>query len=313
MLAVARQSKKGGGWMLMKVSAEEWASSTMEAETIAQAVNQIRLNGYVILENVLPVELIDELYASFRSVYQKLYDIDPDNTEVNTSEFRKNRARMNMPFEKPFADPRVIASSFVVPIFEQLLGKDMIFTYAAVDAPLPGSDYQVAHSDAPPFYPELAINLPPAGLALNIPLVDITEQNGPTEIWPGGTHLTPEMYIKPEYIIETSKLNKPIKVLLPKGSILLRDLRIWHRGTPNNSDSIRPLMTLIYARPWWRGHYQETLAIKKDVYETLSDRAKEMVRFEKLLEPSDEMVIGGTRRRTEQFYKEADKVNIFKK
>jgi hypothetical protein len=52
--------------------------------------------------------------------------------------------------------------------------------------------HQNAHCDIMPLFPELAIPLPVFSLVLNIPLVDVTEENGPLEVWPGGTHLNPD-------------------------------------------------------------------------------------------------------------------------
>jgi ectoine hydroxylase-related dioxygenase (phytanoyl-CoA dioxygenase family) len=275
---------------MMKLNPEELSSGVLKPETLVSAVNEVRLNGYVIFESVIPHDLVDELNSTFLKHFHEQFNLSPDDTEVNTSQFRKNRARMFMPFEQPFIDPQVLTSPFIMPIVEEIIGKNCICTYLAVDAPLPGSDYQVVHSDAPPFYPEAPISMPPAALVLNIPLVDVTEENGPTEIWPGGTHLMPENLNKAEYIQEVAKLSEPVRVVIPKGSLLLRDLRMWHRGTPNNSNIIRPNLALIYSRTWWRGHYQDSLAIKQEVYDGLSDRAKELVRFEKLVDSATDTV-----------------------
>ena len=56
------------------------------------------------------------------------------------------------------------------------------------------------------------------------------------EIWPGGTHLMPSG-IDVENI---SKVMHSEQVLMPAGSLLIRDARMWHRGTPNVSDEPRP-------------------------------------------------------------------------
>jgi ectoine hydroxylase-related dioxygenase (phytanoyl-CoA dioxygenase family) len=270
----------------MKLSVEEIASRVLKPETVASAVEEIRLNGYVFFESILSHDLVDELHDSFLKVFDEKSKTSPEETEVNAAQFRKNRTRLFLPFERPFIDPQVLTSPFILPIIEEILGKDCIATYLAVDAPLPGSDYQAVHSDASALYPGLDINLPPQGLTMNVTLVDVTEDNGPMEVWPTGTHLTPENLNKPEHVQKLAKLSKPYRVLLPKGSLLIRDPRMWHRGTPNNSDHIRPILALSYARYWWRGYYQNSLAIKHNVYESLSDRAKELVRFEEIIGPS---------------------------
>lgn len=57
----------------------------------------------------------------------------------------------------------------------------------AADIPLPGSVYQDLHRDAPPLFPELTVETPPFQLAVNFPLVGVTEENGPLETT-FGTH-----------------------------------------------------------------------------------------------------------------------------
>ena len=42
------------------------------------------------------------------------------------------------------------------------------------------------------------------------------------------------------------------QVLMPAGSMLVRDARMWHRGTPNNSPGMRPNLAVVYTRPWYR-------------------------------------------------------------
>jgi ectoine hydroxylase-related dioxygenase (phytanoyl-CoA dioxygenase family) len=274
----------------MKLSPEELSSGRLNPETLNAAIEQIRLHGYTYFENVLAPDFVDKLNESFLNVFNAQLDESPEGTEVNTSEFRKNRTRMFLPFEGAFVDPQVLTNPIILQIVEQVLGEDCVVPYMAVDAPLPGSDYQVVHSDAPPFYPEAPVTLPPAGLIMNIPLIDVTEENGPMEIWPGGTHLMPESLNRGNHIRDVSQLSTPHRVLLPKGSLLLRDPRMWHRGTPNKSTQIRPIIALLYARSWWRGHYQDTLAIRRDVHDSLSDRAQQLVRFEELVEPNAEPV-----------------------
>jgi ectoine hydroxylase-related dioxygenase (phytanoyl-CoA dioxygenase family) len=264
----------------MKLSPEELSEQVLKPETIATAIQQIRLYGYVYFESVMPHDFVDELRVAFLNAFNAKLDEKPEATEVNTSEFRKNRTRFFLPFEQPFIDPRVLLNPFILPIVEEILGKDIALTYMAVDAPLPGSDYQVVHSDAKPFYPETSVTLPPAGLFMNIALIDITEHNGPMEVWPGGTHLMPESMNRMENIRGIAQMTEPSKVTIPKGSLLIRDPRMWHRGTPNNSDEIRPIMVLQYARPWWRNHYVNTLGVREDIHDALPERIQQLVRFE---------------------------------
>ena len=126
--------------------------------------------------------------------------------------------------------------------------------------------------------------MPITGLVVNYPLVNVTEQNGPLEAWPN-THLTPEKFYAGAHVQEAAKYLTPVRMLMPKGSVLIRDVRLWHRGTPNVSNEIRPNMALIYGRSWWDGAFypQDSLGITQQAFARLSDRAKKLFRFEKIV------------------------------
>jgi hypothetical protein len=271
----------------MQLSQEERSSGQLNADTLEQAVNQIRLNGFVVLDQALPIDLVDELNQDLLNLIEQMLQTDADKTEVNTSVFRKNRIRMDLPFRDPYINPQIITNSFVMPIIERILGDDCRMFYLSVDAPMPGSDYQVVHGDYVPFYPEAEAILPITGLVVNYPLVNVTEQNGPLEAWPN-THLTPEKWYTGTYVQEAAKYLDPVKMLTPRGSIIIRDVRMWHRGTPNVSNEIRPNMALIYGRSWWDGAFfpQESLGISTQAYGQLSERAKKLFRFETLVKES---------------------------
>jgi ectoine hydroxylase-related dioxygenase (phytanoyl-CoA dioxygenase family) len=207
---------------------------------------------------------------------------DREKTSVDSRDFRKNRIRMDTPFRHPYIDAEFVANPFVVPIVERILGEDCRLFYYSADAPLPGSDYQVVHADYRPFFPESDVVLPPAGLAVNFPLVDITESNGPMEVWPN-SHRTAEKAFDAKPALQAAARHvTPARMLTPRGSVLIRDVRMWHRGTPNNSNQIRPNLALVYGRSWWDGAFypQETLGITRAAYESLSERARRFVRLE---------------------------------
>ncbi|NRF90381.1 phytanoyl-CoA dioxygenase family protein [Paenibacillus frigoriresistens] len=268
--------------MKLKLSAEELENQSFHSNNLRAAVNEIKANGYIVLEGLLSKELVDELRTSFKPIFDAYVDrIKVDTTPVNAETPRGiNRFQMNLPFIKPFNDPQIIMNPFVMSIMDQLLGDDCTLLYFASDTPMPGSGYQGVHSDEIPLYPEMEIILPPAVMALNIPLVDITEENGATEIWPGGTHRIPESMNKPRLVQELSASMQPEKVLMNAGDVLVRDPRMWHRGTPNGSAEWRPLMALYYNRPWFnRDGVSPRIGIPHETYEGLPDRAKRLLRL----------------------------------
>ncbi len=79
-------------------------------------------------------------------------------------------------------------------------------------------------------------------------------ENGSTEVWPA-THL-----IVDDELDEGVELDDRVGALassrlnVAAGSVVLRDLRVWHRGVPNTSDHARSMLAVVYQRRWlgWR-------------------------------------------------------------
>ena len=176
----------------MQLTQQELDSGTLAPSTLEMAVGQVRNNGYVLFERVLPADLVAEMHASF----MRLFEARVNGSAANRG---ANRFQMHLPFEPPFCDERVIASPFVLPVVDGLVGDDCICHYLASDTPLPGSDYQTVHADIFRLFPETPVVMPPYSIVVNVPLVDATQDNGPLEVWPGGTH---------HYIAEPAQIPK---------------------------------------------------------------------------------------------------------
>lgn len=157
--------------MKIHLTDRERETKHLNAETLELAVEQVRANGYIVFENVIPEDKITRIRASFDPLFDEY--IGRKGYNVGTK-----RAQMHLPFMEPFMDEDVICSPVVVPLIDRLLGTDNRCTYFASDTPMPGSEYQNVHCDIMPLFPELAVSLPVFSLVVNIPLVDVNEENG---------------------------------------------------------------------------------------------------------------------------------------
>ncbi|MDP6503551.1 MAG: phytanoyl-CoA dioxygenase family protein [Planctomycetota bacterium] len=253
----------------MKLSPAEIRSQKLTDEHFDSAVEQVRGNGCVVFESVIEPNLLQELREEFAAEFLGYIS----KTESNRG---PNRYQMHLPFRLPFCHESVIANPLVLPVIRSLLNEDCICQYFASDTPLPGSEYQKVHMDYQHLFPDIPHQpISAYGLVLNLPLVDFTEQNGAVEIWPGGSHL-----IAPGVDIQRlaeSMYSK--RLLMPAGSLLLRDMRMWHRGTPNESDEPRPNLAFIYARNWLGTRYPK-IRIPKETYDGLSEAARHLFRLE---------------------------------
>jgi hypothetical protein len=234
---------------------------------LALLAEQLRTAGYAVLPERLPAPLVDALRERFLELLSARAAAAPLNRGPQ-------RTQMYLPWEAPFTHPLLYENDAVLALCEAVLGPDPALVYFASDTPLPGSDYQRVHSDTRLLFPETQLSLPAYGLVLNVPLVDCSEENGSLEFWPGGTHLFPAC----SDVERLAALLPSRRANLPAGSLLLRDLRMWHRGTPNRSAAPRPHLALVYVRPWYRFE-QELPRLTPAALEGLSERARRLLRY----------------------------------
>jgi len=242
------------------------------AEQIQLMADQVRVDGYTLLEDGLPRDRVEAMRVRFEELLAEKAAREPFNRGAN-------RRQMYLPWEPPFTDPLLYENEEALAVVEAVIGPDPALVYFASDTALPGSDYQKVHSDTQLLFPETSLSLPAYGLVVNVPLVDCTEENGSLEFWPGGTHLMPGRMDLPALAprMQSRRAN------MPAGSLLIRDLRMWHRGTPNRSDHPRPHLALVYVRPWYRFE-QEVPTLRRHVYQALPERSRRLLRHARLTE-----------------------------
>ena len=265
----------------MNITEQELASSTLTQEHLDAAVTELKILGYTVLEKVIGQQSIGAIRTTFLNLLEQFVA----KTDPNRG---ANRYGMPLPFAEPFATEQLVANPFVTAILTRLLGPDFVCSFFASDTPLPGSDYQHAHSDSSPLFPEQDTTVPPFAYVVNVPLVDVGPDNGPLEIWPYGTHLIADSTLVPvaeftdiagsrgSAVGRLSERMGPQAVLVPAGSFVIRDIRMWHRGTPNRSDEARPQLAMVFNRPWYRHGVVE---IDKQTFYLLPETAKHLFRL----------------------------------
>ena len=79
----------------------------------------------------------------------------------------------------------------------------------------------------------------------------------------------------------------------PAGSIMLRDVRAWHGGTPNLSSATRSIPNLEFYAPWFREPMVPGISYQD--YKKLSARSQQLARY-CVADSSDELITGTTLR-----------------
>jgi len=193
------------------------------------------------------------------------------------------RYYVTLPFAEPFADPAVYEDDDVLAVVRGLVGEDAQLHQLATDTPLRGSVYQDVHRDAPPLFPETGRETPPFQLAVNFPLVDVTEENGPFEITRGTHMMRKEEGLR---LVESGEVRlEPL--LMKAGDVLIRDVRGLHRGTPNRTEEPRPMVVLGYSRRWLL-RPEVSIRVPRAALESLSERARFLLRFNPLVDSLDD-------------------------
>ena len=85
----------------------------------------------------------------------------------------------------PFNHPAVIKNHLILPIVKDMLNQDANLVYAGLILSFPGSSAQPWHMDGRTLFPELDRDVPPYALNVFVPLDDVSEELGPTELIPG--------------------------------------------------------------------------------------------------------------------------------
>ncbi len=275
-----------------------WKLSDQHRE---DAIRALRVSGYVIFENVLDAAHVQRLHGAFMEIFERYIG------EIGDNRGKQRQGGVPLPIEGEFADPVLIGNALVIDLIEQLLGPELVCSYFSSDTPLPGSQYQPVHRDGKDLFPGVPVTVPPYMYELNVPLVDFREDNGPIEVWPR-THLVSDFQLleqqrdelqvgngqltittdsgRPASVLASALRDTGVQqfadglagqpVLMPAGSFLVRDPRMWHRGTPNRSAAARPMLSLAYGRSWYRFN---AITLRRDIYDAWPQGIRELFRL----------------------------------
>src|SRR3954447_26980943 len=175
----------------------------------------VRATSATILRGLIPVETIDAWNAAFQPLLRAAIASEGDDPNRGA-----HRHYVTLPFQDLWADPQIIDHDAIMAVVEELIGADGVMCQLATDTPLLGSEHQDLHRDTQLLFPESGVESPPYQLAVNFPLVDVTEANGPLEYAPG-THMT----AKAEGLRRIAAGETPlVPAHMARGDVMIRDV-----------------------------------------------------------------------------------------
>jgi len=233
-------------------TAEERASGRFSTESVERAARALREDGIVVLCDVVALEHVVKVRD------RMLADVDrylarPDRP------FNWNSGNLQQapPVEGEFLFRDIVANEYAIQVTKAILGAGLKSAFYSGNTALTSESRQPVHADSGQLWPNLEHATPPYALVVNLPLVDMGPENGSTEVWPG-THTDTTIAMQdgdielPEASLAARRaVSPPIQPVVRAGSLVIRDIRLWHAGMPNRTQTPRPMAAMIHYVSWW--------------------------------------------------------------
>ena len=258
----------------LRVSREERNQEIFSAEKANAGYALFEQYGALVLENVFDVELLEAIRRLIFDKYSTYFE-----PKEYDDRFRSNDGYLRVVpnIEGPINEPNLYDNPFVSAIARRVLGDDYILGALNFEAYLPGTECQPIHQNYPPLFngdDDSSANTSFA-LALLIPLVEDPPMRG-------GTMIIKESH-KPPYF-EALKLPGQAPSL-DLGSALIVDYRTVLQNFSFSGDTVRPLLSLVFHRPWFRDclNYRDEPSIQFDdaLFYAAPERLKELIAWTK--------------------------------
>ena len=239
--------------------------------TTEDSIREINDSGYCVLKSHLPRGPIERCRDAFWPVLHRYLEAA---REPNRG---PNRHFLPMPFDPPCFAPEFFFDPEILTIVRGLMGERVVADQWGCDVALRGSVYQDVHVDYQHALfeevPDLA--LPTYMLVVSFGLVAIASENGAIEVAPG-THRMP----RAEALQATRSGEIALRAVpLDVGDVLIRHPWTLHRGTPNRTDTPRPLVTVRYVRRWYSDDSREVKSIGAAAWRELTSAQRQLMRF----------------------------------
>jgi hypothetical protein len=235
--------------LAVAVSPSETAGGALSPETAAAANATFREHGCVLLRGALPPSVIDDMHGEFGARFGAL-DLPAMQAEAAKpppNRFLKvgdARFDITLSMTGAFGRPAVFANPLLVGYLQSLLGPEMQLSNFTVVVSHPGAPEQHVHRDCGHLFAESGVgpNLPVYAVNVAVPLIDLGPETGPTQVWPGTHRHNQGDFVPPRSLMTYA---------MQRGDCMLMDYRTLHSGGHNISGRMRPIIYMVYARPWF--------------------------------------------------------------
>jgi len=237
----------------LDVSVEEVSAGQLTDTHRQAALSALKEDGLVVLNDVVATDHLDILAAKMDEDVAAIRRL-----ETLPYQFVSGHTQHDPPPFEPYLFRDVVCNDLAVDVTRALLGDGVTNIFYSGNTNLPGSGEQPVHVDWGQLWPDLQHAHPACSVVVNISPIDVGPENGSTELWLG-SHLDtslsvqdPSLKVPLERVESRRAVRPPVQPRLRKGSVLLRDIRLWHRGVTNPSGQARPMIAMIHQQQWLR-------------------------------------------------------------
>ncbi len=244
-------------------------SHHLAPERLEAIVHKILDVGYVIVEDIIPTDLVDRLVARIVEIIEQ----EPETKKERAGDFKGSATHSirNLLYRGSVFQE---ASSFapVHQITEQVLGLGHLIFASAIVKVGPGEVPQRLHSD------DVLIQLPrplPVPLVMNSiwALSDFTDANGATRVVPGSHKL--DHFPSPDQSYDT------VSAVMSKGSILFYHGSTWHGAGRNTTpDCSRLGMTISYCARFIRPYENQLKLLGLETARALPPELRRLIAYD---------------------------------
>ncbi len=234
------------------VTDQERTAGALSDEHRREAAEALRTDGLVVLADVVDLAHLDVLHERIIADLDALRDRPDAPYNWNVGNLQQDPP----PFP-PYLFADVLLNPYVIAVTSDLLGPGVKNVMYGGNTALPGDQRQPVHADTGHLWPLDALEVahPAAQLVVNVPTVDVSPANGATELWPGthrelGVGVGDEITIDPDLLAARRAVAPPFQPTMRRGSVLIRDIRLWHAGMPNTTTAPRPMLAMIHSSGW---------------------------------------------------------------
>jgi len=248
--------------------AQESAAKYSDAD-LDRFVADLNRDGICVIPGVLDPALVEEWRQAFERLFQ-----ERQNRPGGLAPREQARFYLTLPWVLPFANAEVFANPTLLRMLDRVFPQEYVMVQMGADVPMSGSDYQETHRDYRPLFSDDVVT-PLYALAVNLPLVEVTEENGPLQ-HARGTHVLG----REEALAKVASGETPLESFHMKpGDMSIRTPLALHRGTPNRTDQPRPMVVMGYVMHWLHTP-QVDLTVPRAFYDSLPERAQKLLRCE---------------------------------